>query len=123
MIVLEIEEVEIDHCTACGGVWLDGGELDLLLSTSANRDEVMATLSGDVEGKERSIRCPICSKKLDKVAVGSDKPVRLDKCPSNDGLWFDRGELLEVLRMGMFQPDDRVYRLLHEIFGEKSIGG
>ncbi|GKY88298.1 zf-TFIIB domain-containing protein [Sinisalibacter aestuarii] len=24
--------VEIDHCPACGGVWLDGGELDHLIA-------------------------------------------------------------------------------------------
>lgn len=24
--------VEIDHCSACGGVWLDGGELDHLMA-------------------------------------------------------------------------------------------
>jgi len=31
MITLELEEVEIDHCTNCGGIWLDAGELELLL--------------------------------------------------------------------------------------------
>jgi Zn-finger nucleic acid-binding protein len=120
LIVLEIEEVEIDHCLACGGVWLDAGELELLLATSANKNELMATLAADVEGKERSIRCPICSKKLDKILVGKDREVRLDKCPEDHGLWFDQGELLDVLRMGVFSPDDRVYRLLHEVFGSKS---
>ena len=31
MIALELAEVEIDHCTDCGGIWLDAGELELLL--------------------------------------------------------------------------------------------
>ncbi len=31
MIVLELDEVEIDHCISCGGIWLDAGELELLI--------------------------------------------------------------------------------------------
>ena len=31
MITLELADVEIDHCTDCGGIWLDAGELELLL--------------------------------------------------------------------------------------------
>ena len=30
-IVLELDEIEIDYCTSCGGIWLDAGELDLLI--------------------------------------------------------------------------------------------
>ena len=26
MISLELHEVEVDHCVACGGVWLDSGD-------------------------------------------------------------------------------------------------
>ena len=29
MVVLEIEQVELDHCLSCGGVWLDAGELEM----------------------------------------------------------------------------------------------
>ncbi len=31
MITLELQEVEIDYCIDCGGIWLDAGELELLL--------------------------------------------------------------------------------------------
>ena len=120
LIVLEVEGVEIDHCLACGGVWLDGGELELLLTDAANKDELMKSLAADVAGKEKKVRCPICAKQLDKVHCGVDKKIRLDKCPKNDGLWFDRGELLEVINMGEFPLDARVYSLLHQIFGDKS---
>ena len=120
LIVLEIDGVEIDHCLACRGTWLDAGELELLLAGAANKDELMASLSADVEGKEKSIRCPICRKRLQKIMYGADKKVRLDKCADNHGLWFDHGELLDVIKMGEFGSDDRVYRLLHEIFGKKS---
>lgn len=28
---VEVDRVEIDRCNTCGGVWLDNGELDLLI--------------------------------------------------------------------------------------------
>ena len=31
MITLELADVEIDYCTDCGGIWLDAGELEMLL--------------------------------------------------------------------------------------------
>ncbi|MEE9270202.1 MAG: zf-TFIIB domain-containing protein [Candidatus Krumholzibacteria bacterium] len=120
LIVLEVEGVEIDHCLACSGVWLDAGELGLLLADAANKDELMQSLAAGVQGKEKKIRCPICRKHLEKVDYGTEKKVRLDKCPNNDGLWFDRGELLDMINMGEFPVDNRVFILLHQVFGDKS---
>lgn len=118
LVVLEIHDVEVDHCTSCGGVWLDGGELEVLLENATNSHELMASLAEDVEGKEERIRCPICSKKLDKVLYGVERRVLLDICPRNDGLWFDRGELRYVMEMGHFPTDNRVYELISDIFGK-----
>ena len=30
LIVLELDEVEIDHCLSCQGIWLDAGELQVV---------------------------------------------------------------------------------------------
>jgi len=32
MIILELDRVETDFCTECGGIWLDSGELELLFA-------------------------------------------------------------------------------------------
>jgi len=116
LITIEIEKVEIDHCTACGGIWLDSGELELLLEGAANRNELMAGLTAHTGATEDDRRCPICSKRLDKVMCGGGEKVLLDVCPRNDGLWFDRGELLDVVKMGEFPADHRVFELIKEVF-------
>ena len=41
MIVLELDEVEVDYCTECEGIWLDEGELELLLGDEARAKEVI----------------------------------------------------------------------------------
>jgi Zn-finger nucleic acid-binding protein len=32
MIVVEYQQIELDYCGSCRGVWFDNGELELLLS-------------------------------------------------------------------------------------------
>ena len=31
MVTLELNDVEIDYCMQCEGIWLDAGELEILL--------------------------------------------------------------------------------------------
>ncbi len=118
LIAIEIESVEIDHCTACGGIWLDSGKLELLLEGATNRNALMASLATHTGTTEEDRRCPICSKKLDKVVCGEGDKVMLDVCRRNDGLWFDRGELHDVIKRGDFPADHRVYELIKEVFAD-----
>ncbi len=64
MIVLEVEEIEVDHCLSCGGVWLDGGELELLLEGAKEKDALLSSLAIDTAASEKKLKCPICSKKM-----------------------------------------------------------
>jgi len=118
MVVLELNQIEVDHCLTCKGVWLDAGELDLLLDGASNRGRLMDTLKKQSESSEKKIRCPICSKKMDKILCGDAGTICLDSCPNNHGIWFDKGELNEVIAMGDFPGDHRVYDLLREVFGD-----
>ncbi len=117
MIVLELDKIELDHCLECGGIWLDGGELELLLDAADDKEQLLASLNIDRNAKEKRIKCPICSKKMEKALCGLQKAVRIDKCKNGDGLWFDKGELNEIIAMGTFQSDARVFDLLNDIFG------
>ncbi|UCH64792.1 MAG: zf-TFIIB domain-containing protein [Ignavibacterium sp.] len=115
MIILELHEVEIDYCPACSGIWLDAGELELLLEDQGEREKIVSSFHLDPEHPEKPYRCPICRKKMDKVYVGEKKELLIDKCPDNDGLWFDEGELKDVLNLG--DKDNKVVELLNDLFG------
>lgn len=113
MVVLEIDQVEVDHCLACGGTWLDAGELELLLDGAANRDTLLSGMQrADITEKARA--CPICDKRMTKVRCGQ---VVLDRCARGDGIWFDSGELRDVIESGEFAGENRVYELLNDVFG------
>ncbi len=116
MIVLELDEVEIDHCISCGGIWLDGGELELLLGTSTEKDRFLISFQVDKHTKEKVRNCPVCLKRMDKVIYGSEKNILIDKCRQNDGIWFDLGELEKIIKMGSFGKENKVLDLLKDMF-------
>jgi Zn-finger nucleic acid-binding protein len=119
MITLELADVEIDHCTSCGGIWLDSGELEILLGDAAQAKRVLNSFQPSSSATELPRMCPICDKKMAKVVVGrSDPPLVIDKCIRGDGLWFDRGELQAIVTRADLDEGNRIQRLLADIFGK-----
>jgi Zn-finger nucleic acid-binding protein len=115
LVILELEKVEIDHCLACRGVWLDSGELEILLD-SPNRIPLVI----DHDSREPSLRCPLCAKKMEKVRSGENGEILLDRCKMGHGLWFDGGELEALLRDEKTGVDDRISKHLRGIFIKKA---
>lgn len=116
MIVLELEQVEVDHCVACGGVWLDGGELELLLEDAEERKKLLESISKGQASHEKSRKCPMCDRKMAKAVCGPAKQLLLDRCPKRHGFWFDRNELLTVLQLGGADRESKVVHFLQKIF-------
>ena len=118
LVVLELNEIEIDYCFSCSGIWLDAGELELLLENEDERNDLLSTLIEDYNHPERPYKCPICSKKMIKVHVGDNKELLIDKCTNDDGLWFDKGELQDVVQLAT-KEDNKVVNLLKDMFENK----
>lgn len=124
MITLELADVEIDHCIDCGGIWLDAGELELLLKDSHAAKEILNSFKSDSSGCEEKRRCPICNKKMDKIIVAqSAPPLLIDRCPKIHGLWFDRGELKNIFDKAQFDSENKINKILADMFGSEKIEG
>lgn len=96
MIVLEYNKIELDVCVQCKGVWFDAEELELLLETlHLGVAELEFTTAKKTAEKAR--RCPRCRKRMDKVMIGPGEGVMIDRCTRGHGLWFDGGELNEIV--------------------------
>ena len=119
MVVLELDDIEVDYCTICAGIWLDAGELELLLNGKQEREEFIVSFVKDAHSAEKRRKCPHCGKRMEKVIYGSARTVHLDRCRKGDGLWLDKGELKEVFKIGGFDKDNKVYNLLIDMFGVK----
>lgn len=95
LIVVERHGIELDFCLTCKGIWFDAGELKLLshaLEIKADLPDIMSLEAMQTQEKERP--CPRCDKKMDKVRMAE---VTIDRCRQSHGLWFDWGELGQVL--------------------------
>ena len=83
--------IELDHCSACRGIWFDADELV----------QHLAEISGETvdarpeTGAETSYRCPRCSDRKLREAHLLD--VRVESCPDCDGVFLDLGEVHELL--------------------------
>lgn len=123
LIAVERQEVEVDWCPRCHGLWFDGGELRLLGQTLGAAGQApdfsdFSDLPAAASAEEHR-RCPRCRGKMDKIKTGEGSAQTLvDRCPSGDGLWFDKGELGTVLG-----PMGPVVKFLQETIGNKSTGG
>lgn len=117
MITLELDEVEIDYCTICSGIWLDAGELEILLGEPQKAKGLLQSFKIDTDSTEKPRKCPICDKKMQKIIVGSSTPVLLiDKCSRGDGLWFDKGELNDIFERAQLDKDNKIRELLKNMF-------
>jgi Zn-finger nucleic acid-binding protein len=126
MMVIEYKKIELDFCNSCRGVWFDGGELELLLEDAGlkhvkqNLGDVLRLPEALTDEKKR--RCPICSINMKKVRIGGDKGVMIDACIRHDGLWFDGGEVADLIKIiaakttGKKETDAEIIGFLKEVF-------
>ncbi len=112
MIVVEYKGIELDYCTRCQGVWFDSGELRLLVRSLGFESGAppFEGISSQPEPKhgEKHRRCPICRKKMRKLTFGNQPEIIIDACQRGDGLWFDGGELAQMLQKLAQQPQTEV---------------
>ena len=114
MLVLELAGIEIDYCPMTHGIWLDAGELEELYQDRKAADELIASFRVDENSREKRVRCPICNKKMEKVLV--QDTVLIDRCVRGHGLWFDEGELIQVLEMEAGEGEGKVIAILKDMF-------
>lgn len=126
LIVVEYNKIELDHCAQCHGVWFDAGELELLLKSWGleSHDLFMGNILALPEAKtsERNRKCPLCNRKMKKTTLGEQAEVLIDACPHGHGLWFDGGEVTQVIKQLAQKPPQkqdsqhRVIDFLGEVF-------
>ena len=101
-IYISSEDIDVDICEKCGGIFLDRGEMFKINNELKNLQEIgkyldkYASESGFVSVDDREMRvCPVCGvvMKKDYVADGS---VLIDSCEKCGGIFLDRGELEKI---------------------------
>jgi Zn-finger nucleic acid-binding protein len=126
MIVVEHNQIELDYCTACRGVWFDYGELELLLGSMSleSTHELLDSIlhSPEAASAEKKRKCPICNQKMKKATIGKEPGILIDACRREDGLWFDGGEVAHLIKqlavtpVGKRDSNQQIISFLGDVF-------
>ena len=124
MVIVEHDEIELDYCTNCKGVWFDSGELELLLEMAEleNYRDFLGHIIDSAEATtgEKKRKCPICNRKMKKTHIGTGNELLIDICKNADGLWFDGGEVAHLVQLLSGESDKteqgRVMNFIGEVF-------
>ena len=99
LVAFELDAVEIDRCVACGGTWLDAGELESIAEQAGvDPGPLSASVRASAQaGSRGDLKCPRCGRRMELITVGDDPGFELDRCRHGHGLWFDQGEMEKVI--------------------------
>lgn len=88
------EDIEVDRCCQCSGIWFDSLEAEQLkdLKGSENIDIGKFDWENHQGSLEDRINCPRCAIPMIKILDFDKHPIWYEHCPQCQGIWFDPGE-------------------------------
>ena len=120
MVAFELAGVEIDRCVSCRGTWLDGGELQLIADLAGVPPGALtAALIEATNVRAAQRRCPRCLRRLEGVSVSGVSLLQIERCPGGCGLWFDDGEMEQLITRFDEGETGAVARFFADWFGRK----
>jgi Zn-finger nucleic acid-binding protein len=102
---IDYEGVHIETCPACGGDWLDAGELDSIVRAREVRFDQKECLAIAQATKishvklatlNRHLTCPRCGGTTHPINYGDDSGLIIDKCAQCGGVWLEKGEIEKI---------------------------
>ncbi|KPJ52362.1 MAG: hypothetical protein AMS16_06440 [Planctomycetes bacterium DG_58] len=87
------QEIQVDRCTRCKGIWFDMLEAEQLKRLKGSEDiDTGDPKLGKVFSKVEKINCPVCHTQMIRM-VDLDQPhIWYEACTVCYGLFFDAGE-------------------------------
>ncbi len=93
---LLVREVELDRCSACGGLWFDGGELKQVIERLDSPGEVFDPPAQAPELARRPPGQRVCCRCKLKLRTGMFHGIEVDNCQHCGGFFLDQGELAQL---------------------------
>lgn len=121
----QLDDIEIDVCPECDGVWIEKGEVQKLnakleVPKYTNIDEVLAKWEVSHSGAtipkdfwtETALVCPRHHGHMTKHYFGGTQ-IGVDQCQECEGFWLDGGELQAIAKLAEPNPDfEKAWQML-----------
>ena len=116
-----VENVNLDVCWVCEGIWFDSGELEKVLNSDSKDFDRIDMDRKSLDGKEATNlredldkttgKCPRCGDEtmLQRIEYKNKEGLYVDVCPKGHGIWFDSGEIHEVRDRSKVDWADKMY--------------
>lgn len=103
MDVIEWENIDVDICPRCAGIWFDRGELELLTPSHAIAGRTALSKMAQQVARLASappprshISCPVCHQRMLKRAHPTTGQLMVAVCQPH-GAWFERNDARRLL--------------------------
>ena len=108
LALVRVDDVDVDQCVDCGGIWFDALELERVLASPSSARALVAPPRRPADDDVRG-RCPRCRGDGALVRVASrGAPIHVDTCAVCGGKWLDGGELALLRKRGLVGAMRRV---------------
>jgi Zn-finger nucleic acid-binding protein len=114
-----MEDIEVDVCYVCEGIWFDAGEMEEVIKKDSKNFEFIDVGKEEFDGKElkgllsavdeKTGKCPKCDDgtMMLRDEYGEKNKITVDLCPKGHGLWLDGGEILQLRNRGLVELKDQ----------------
>ncbi len=107
----QVNEIQLDQCLSCNGVWFDIKELDQYLSEKLLILD-SRRVSNSKELNKKQGPCPKCNKVMQQKIDSKGAGITIDFCEKCQGVWLDSSELdsLENINLSISEKHALVWR-------------
>jgi Zn-finger nucleic acid-binding protein len=102
LVTKKVENVEVDQCAKCSGVWFDFDELRQVLDKDM-QDGLLNRIENNEGDDSKKTPCPKCGGQGNMVdVVDPVHDIHIDTCPVCYGQWLDGGEYEKLKKKSIF---------------------
>jgi uncharacterized protein len=108
----QIDEIVLDRCPICGGIWYDFGQLERVLSRESRTLKRLLLERGSPRMPESEyLDCPRCADVLIRVR-GSRHPIDYYSCLTCYGRWVDGHEMVRLIGRSLAIKFEKLFETL-----------
>ena len=98
MQTVQVEDVQIDRCTRCGGLWFDEFELADLTAKEGSGKVDTGHADESTQHSQARLNCPKCSTPMLRMVDAQQPHIWYETCEECGGSFFDAGEFRDLKR-------------------------